>query len=318
VSLSSGTRWLLAARDRAGGDGGLYRLVQSIEKVKDDQESRRLLYVAATRAERELHLVGHLNNDRPGKGTPLELLVDAGLGCGPAVVERVPVPEREAESLVFEPLRMKHQPDAPRPVGESETPGAAIEFQWAGPLAAPVGTVIHAALCRIARRGVEQWHEGAFDAEVEQMRRDLIAEGLSGAMLEEALDRCREGLVRTLESERGRWILSGHHREAHAEWALAEDDAGRLARHQLDRSFIDEHGVRWIVDYKTATHEGGDLEAFLDSEEARHRPQLERYARILRRMEPGREIRAGLYFPLLDAWREVRLEPGAGGNGARG
>ena len=40
--------------------------------------------------------------------------------------------------------------------------------------------------------------------------------------------------------------------------------------------------MRWIVDYKTGTHEGGDLDAFLDN----------------------REIRLGLYFPLLKGWRE--------------
>jgi len=34
--------------------------------------------------------------------------------------------------------------------------------------------------------------------------------------------------------------------------------------------------VRWIVDYKTGTHEGGDLEEFLDREQERCRAQLER------------------------------------------
>ena len=72
---------------------------------------------------------------------------------------------------------------------------------------------------------------------------------------------------------------------------------------RIDRTFVDEKGVRWIVDWKTSVHEGGDREAFLDRELERYRPQLERYARALQLMEPDRPLRVGLYYPLLDAWR---------------
>jgi ATP-dependent helicase/nuclease subunit A len=59
------------------------------------------------------------------------------------------------------------------------------------------------------------------------------------------------------------------------------------------------------VDWKTSAHEGGDRETFLDRELERYRGQLERYARALQLMEPDRPVKAGLYFPLLDAWREI-------------
>ena len=48
-------------------------------------------------------------------------------------------------------------------------------------------------------------------------------------------------------------------------------------------------------------------EQILDREQERYRVQLERYASLMRSMEQ-RPIRLGLYFPLLDAWRE--LNPG--------
>jgi len=71
----------------------------------------------------------------------------------------------------------------------------------------------------------------------------------------------------------------------------------------IDRTFVDAAGTRWIVDYKTSAHEGAGLDEFLDREQERYRPQLERYAAFLRLLgtEP---IRLGLYFPLLSAWRE--------------
>ncbi len=59
-----------------------------------------------------------------------------------------------------------------------------------------------------------------------------------------------------------------------------------------------------MVDFKTSPHEGGDLAAFLDSEAVRYTAQLTRYAHLARQLGP-QPVRAGLYFPLLAAWREV-------------
>ena len=85
------------------------------------------------------------------------------------------------------------------------------------------------------------------------------------------------------------------------------DTAAKLDRDSLriDRTFVDETGVRWIVDWKTGAHEGGSTQAFLDNELERYRGQLERYERAMRLLEPGRELKVGLYFPTLDAWREI-------------
>jgi ATP-dependent exoDNAse (exonuclease V) beta subunit len=68
----------------------------------------------------------------------------------------------------------------------------------------------------------------------------------------------------------------------------------------IDRVFEDDVGDTWIVDYKTSTHEGGDLEAFLMKEQERYHDQLEGYVAALGKPE----ARRGLYFPLLKGWRE--------------
>ena len=73
-------------------------------------------------------------------------------------------------------------------------------------------------------------------------------------------------------------------------------------RAALGRTFI-EIAVRWVVDYKTGTHEGGDLEEFLDREQERYRKQLEQYAALMRALD-GRTVKLGLYFPLLKGWWE--------------
>ena len=49
-----------------------------------------------------------------------------------------------------------------------------------------------------------------------------------------------------------------------------------MVRVVFDRSFVDEDGVRWVIDYKTSQHAGVPRQ--LDREVDRYRPQLHRYA----------------------------------------
>jgi ATP-dependent helicase/nuclease subunit A len=102
---------------------------------------------------------------------------------------------------------------------------------------------------------------------------------------------------------RGRWILKAGYRDDFREHALSGHWGGDVVRAVFDRSFIDDEGVRWVIDYKTSQHLGGGLEDFLDREVDRYRAQLERYARLASRLGPE-PVRLGLYFPLMAAWRE--------------
>ena len=73
----------------------------------------------------------------------------------------------------------------------------------------------------------------------------------------------------------------------------------------IDRSFIDASGTRWVIDYKTSRHEGGDLEGFLAQELERYRPQLADYQALAARLGPE-PVRSALYFPLIGAFTELR------------
>ncbi len=121
------------------------------------------------------------------------------------------------------------------------------------------------------------------------------------------MERALQALEESLSSERGRWILDPDHSQARSEFAVSGFWGGRLIRSVVDRTFVDSKGVRWVVDFKTGTHSGGDEETFLQREVERYRPQLTRYAKLLQKLD-GRQMRVGLYFPLLKAWREWSLE----------
>jgi hypothetical protein len=104
---------------------------------------------------------------------------------------------------------------------------------------------------------------------------------------------------------------SGYARPCSSRWRTSADAgswppaANATAKKQwavIDRTFA-EDGVRWVVDYKVSVHAGGSLDAFLDREKDRYREQLALYARLMSRMDE-RPLRLGIYFPLLQGWRE--------------
>jgi len=306
VPLPEGVQPLIAVRGAVRSSDAVYDLVRSVEKVRENNELSRLLYVACTRAETALYMVGHLPeaSDEPASGSLLRLLLPGGIdgaGFGASIRLLEPVDSQSVQTRA--PLtRLQYLPRLPElqaANAESES-----EYFWAGPEAAPVGNAVHAILQQVAEKGFEQWSAADSDAAGRRMRLLLMAEGLSGESLQRAEQRCHAALRQVLESERAAWLLSNRHAEAHCEWALSSSHDGSVANHVIDRSFVDADGVRWIVDYKTASHEGADRETFLAEEMKRHAAQLERYAATVRQLEPGRVIRLALYFPMLDGWQE--------------
>jgi ATP-dependent exoDNAse (exonuclease V) beta subunit len=133
-------------------------------------------------------------------------------------------------------------------------------------------------------------------------REQLRAQGVQGAKAKAIVQQASEAVNRCLQSDRGRWILAPHD-EGHSEYALTAVVDGQLRSLVVDRTFVDK-GVRWIIDYKTSTHSGGELDQFLANEADRYREQLERYRTAFSIVET-RPICTALYFPLLDRLQEV-------------
>ena len=185
---------------------------------------------------------------------------------------------------------------------EAKSPHDEVEFSWASETAKRVGTVVHRWLQAIGEEQTQSWNLNRIEALRPSFKAELLSVGVPQEEINAAVDRVVAALAQTLEDKRGRWLL-GSKREAHCEWRLTGLLDGELVDVAIDRTFVDENGMRWIVDYKTGTHEGGDLEEFLDREKERYRKQLEQYAALMRMLD-SREIRLGLYFPLLKGWRE--------------
>ena len=135
----------------------------------------------------------------------------------------------------------------------------------------------------------------------------LRRHGVPATDLQRAAAVVVEALIKTVSNDRGRWIFAPEHSESRSEWALTGIAGGRLTNVVIDRSFVDQDGTRWVIDFKTSRHEGGGLETFLKQEIDRYRPQLETYMALARAgTDAGTRAREphpsgrGLYFPLLD------------------
>ena len=315
----------------------IYRYLRQLADIRQGLEAGRLIYVAATRPREQLHLLGHAEASAEGlrlppKGTLLRMLwpvvkgpfeeawraqeeaLETAAAGGSATAKGTP--EQRPAVLVRLPTDWVCPPVPPGLSDPAAEQGAAeseaddhgtLDFLWAGDAIRHVGTVVHRALQIIAETGLAGWNPERIRKLRDRFRAQLRRLGVSAAELEDAAEKVEAALQGALTDERGGWVL-GDHAEAESELALTAVEGGQPVRVQVDRTFVAE-GVRWIIDYKTGSHTGGDLEAFLASEQTRYRAQLERYAHVLEKYDPGKPIRLGLYFPLLRAWRE--WEPGA-------
>ena len=313
-------RLLLAPVKESGGPKDeIYDYLVRLDERAESEECTRLLYVAATRAKRELHLLGGVRRDdhggpkAPGAGSLLSKLWPAveGIFLRESESPQAPAvrPSGVAPTIDQRLRRLPLDwclPPLPKPAGwlagpDSSSPREAIEFSWAGETARHVGTVVHRWLQRLAGDQLRGWDPERIAELRPAFQKQLAARGVPTDMQQQGAERVREALARALADDRGRWLL-GPRAGARSEVRIAAVLEGRLATVVIDRIFTDEDGDRWIVDYKTSTHEGAEREQFLDRERERYRAQLERYADIL----GLRGARLGIYFPLLGGWREWR------------
>ncbi len=304
----------------------LYRWLGDIEKERAAYERGRQLYVGVTRAVQELHLIGaaqvvdrkgKLEIKSPGPDSFLKLL-------WPMVEDRfeVPAPGSQASATPMEgflstPLRrlpLSWSPSLEGLAGLVVEPVSAViegtlqpEFDWVSETSRHVGTLVHREIERLTSGSSSALIPGP--AELRRFERELAELGVPLVHRTSAAQRVADALANLQADERGRWLLAGPelHREATSELALSGFIGGAFVNGVIDRTFVAADGTRWIVDFKTSSHSGSGLEEFLDSEVDRYRPQLSRYAELMRSWRPDEPVRAALYFPLLKAWREVAL-----------
>ena len=321
-----------AVSARGGVDDPVGAYLKALAGREEDAELARLMYVACTRAKRRLHLTTPLKVglDKasgapvwkpPATRTALARMwpqLEGGLAPPPsamssdattATVAAPTMATTVAPALLRLPCDWSSPPIA-SPLGVdagTSEPGPFLPFDWAREVARHVGTVAHRMFAAIAADGLAAWSDARVGAAAAWIGAELRSLGVGGDALAPALADVQAAVRGLLADERGRWLFAPTHDDPRSEWALAGIDGGAVVHVVLDRTFVVD-GVRWIVDFKTGGHEGGDVEAFLDAERERYAVAMRRYARLVGALDP-RPVRLGLYHPRLGGWREWEFDP---------
>lgn len=299
--------------------------INKLEKARIDQENRRVLYVAATRAIRSLHLLGVSKAKRnkktgafeltkPTNGTPLSILWPNVNVIGSYAEElqkqiglceirsRDPVDQKPRLNIAdfISQLRRLSGEALPKfsdvPVQLADEVSAVSEvgplYLAASNLAPDVGTLVHRYLELIALDGLDKWNE----ARVLELS-PIFVKWLTqqGHVMEQAMDgadRVKRALVNAVTDSKGRWILQGREQAA-CELALSSVEDGGIRNHIVDRTFVEE-GVRWVIDYKTGQHSGGNVDAFIAAKRAEYAVQLERYGALFKHEKLP--VKKAIYF----------------------
>lgn len=303
----------------------LHNLIDSRLREKDRLEKDRLLYVACTRARQSLHLIGHVplmpdgeDFREPHAGSLLRCLWPAvrrryadafdGAQKRPASDARgghsdlrAPV-RRQLRTVLpkpaIPPMPAPRQADSPA----EPAPERTVDYYWVGSAARQAGTIVHRCLQQLSdgQLALEDVHGEQFAPLIRRWATEL---GVPASEVGNVFARVSDAVDRISRDSKGHWIVFG---PGHVELPVSGVYGGRVESIVIDRVRIDA-GVHWIVDYKTGSHEGGDLGWFLEQEAARYRPQLLRYATLYRNLADT-PVRAALYYPLLREFVEVSVD----------
>lgn len=312
--LSQEQKGLLFAPIHATGEDKdpIQKLIRHLRHDQEANEVQRLLYVAATRAKNYLHLIAKGKRDKQGeakwdKGSLMEILGPPLSHLG--LVNLQSMEEETQEEVIQIPwlrraasLKAIEPPKDPWPMARTTEDSVDLNMGFDASLKARhVGIVVHQYLEWMGKDALAQWTHERLVHERPHIERLLLKEGMGVSDLNEATSQAMESLMFVLQDTHAQWIL-GPHQEAHCEWALCGlSDQDQMQNMIIDRSFVDEKGTRWIIDYKTGRHQGGDLQSYLKSQKEKHQRQLEKYAKALFFMEK-RPIKIGLYFPFEDGF----------------
>jgi ATP-dependent exoDNAse (exonuclease V) beta subunit len=319
-----------------------YKWVQKQRSLRADEELKRLLYVACTRARRSLHLLGTATTTKSGirAGDPKSLLHTAW--AWPSLREDfervletreedqsgrvIPFPARRREGFGLEiaagadPVVGSHPKLMLRRLAadvdlHSNLGNVTFAGEGAGQGEAPAarpegsrearhkGSVVHALL--------EQSSRGVPLEKLRSSARSLLrGYAYSGRALEDAAEEILNAVGNCLKDPDGAWILAPH-LNAQSEVSWTGWNNGALETLRADRVFVAGDEPRsagethlWIVDYKMSAPSG--KEDFLAHQRAMYAPQLARYARALREAQGiDLPVRFGLYYPRiarLDWW----------------
>lgn len=274
-----------------------YDYIEILEAEREANEAVRVLYVAATRAERALHLVGIANQNtkgeiNPTKNTYLDALWPT-IGDSFEICD-VPAMNKQLQSEIatFRPQLIRLQHLQIPTVLQVESTGTntlnnpqQISQDNAPNLAADSGSLAHLYMEIIAKEGLKQWPASRINACSQSMQFWLLQRGYAKSDVEKVVIQLTAALNCTISSQDGAWLLAS---KASLQTELSISSKNEEQR--IDLTFID-NSTRWVIDYKLGLEV---TEANADIVALTHKPQLASYANLF--LHENLPIKTAVFF----------------------
>ncbi|MFT5450776.1 MAG: ATP-dependent helicase/nuclease subunit A [Enterobacterales bacterium] len=294
----------------------VYDYLSNLAKKQLQFEAGRQLYVACTRAERRLILTATIQTKddleadqlSAKKGSQLNELWPATAAIFKQQFSKVlassKIEEIKDESITKD-YRLRRAKTTDHYLADTiftedeeyEVPASPSQEQpvvyAASAMKRHVGTVTHNWLEQIADN-LKVWDIKRLNAQKSMIKNQLQQLGVAVVDIPKAVELVLLNLQQTLADKQGRYILE-QHQDSVSELAIERREEDGFKNYIIDRSFIDEKGVRWIVDYKTSSHLGSGRDDFLMDQKQQYLEQLENYASLFNQLEE-RPIKLVLYF----------------------
>lgn len=312
--LNDQTALLLAPIHKTGSDkDAMYEYINRQQKIKSEYEIERLLYVATTRAKKNLHLLFSIQNGEkefaPEHGSFLKKLwPQIEKNKAEIIVENTTLEISKNEDLgIAKRLLHRLKTDWTNPMHLTSLSDATIHKKQSGfslieTTPKIIGIATHRILQMLALNGLDWWLKKNKTQQLSYIQTLLMQQHICQQDLLRAKNAIHLALEKTLQDQRGLWILQPH-TQAKAEFAITSVIDGNAVNLVVDRTFVTVEGVRWIIDYKTTTFSHQDLETFLQDEQEKYLTKMLQYKDAVFKHD-AREIRLGLYFPMIQAWKE--------------
>ena len=291
--LHFGSNLLLAPITSGTAPDPVYQYLKAVEQKKNFYETSRLLYVAMTRAKKSVRLLGNMkDNANIQSGSLLEQLKPR---FNENWLTEAP-PKKEVLARAEEsPKIMRLNKDWRSPITIDLPPtNHTTSWKLTDNQAAIAGTVTHEILCQISKDNLETWTEKHITLQKPYWRKLLQQSGYLN--IDHGINLVTKAIMLTLKDQRGRWLL-GKHKDAASELAITTKINNKFENYIVDRTFIDENEIRWIIDYKTSEPSQQNIDEY--------KSKLHQYKKAMLGFDPARKIKLGLYFPMFSAWIEV-------------
>jgi ATP-dependent helicase/nuclease subunit A len=301
---SKGVNLITAAREtRRKVGASVFDFVEARLAAERSEELKRLLYVAATRARERLVLSGCCT--KPEKSPRTNTLASfLDWPEAPPTPEASDAKSQSRRAMVatlwqLPSSRLIERKTTPTPSGAVIKADSSAEPGDANTNANQIalGIVGHK-LIEMRGRGVP------LKMNSKALTYSLLAAGAMADACDELVVKLTRMFDSLAESPHVSLLFDTNHQSAASELPLVTKSAGQVQMLRVDRTFVGEDGVRWIVDYKFALP-SGDRERWLAEQKVRYASQLASYRDAFARMEPDRVIKTALYFPLIDVFEVI-------------